>query len=91
MMVMWTSAVENLRQRDTDIRHIREVAILVYPLFIRVVKFCNNLTLLSKTQYKCIIMGILPAKGLCDFGSRGQQYSGAVPRAPGLLRPATQQ
>ncbi|XP_073946170.1 coiled-coil domain containing protein 39 [Choristoneura fumiferana] len=24
MMVMWTSAVENLRQRDTDIRHIRE-------------------------------------------------------------------
>lgn len=25
MMNMWTSAVENLRQRDTDIRHIREV------------------------------------------------------------------
>ncbi|XP_063829316.1 coiled-coil domain-containing protein 39-like [Ostrinia nubilalis] len=24
MMTMWTSAVENLRQRDTDIRHIRE-------------------------------------------------------------------
>ncbi|XP_063547533.1 coiled-coil domain-containing protein 39 [Cydia strobilella] len=24
MMVMWTSAVENLRQRDTDIRHIKE-------------------------------------------------------------------
>ncbi|XP_063634008.1 coiled-coil domain-containing protein 39-like isoform X2 [Cydia splendana] len=24
MMVMWASAVENLRQRDTDIRHIRE-------------------------------------------------------------------
>ena len=25
MMIMWTSAVENLRQRDTDIRNIREV------------------------------------------------------------------
>ncbi|XP_063373503.1 coiled-coil domain-containing protein 39 [Cydia amplana] len=24
MMAMWTSAVENLRQRDTDIRHIKE-------------------------------------------------------------------
>ncbi|XP_047535429.1 coiled-coil domain-containing protein 39 [Vanessa atalanta] len=24
MMMMWTNAVENLRQRDTDIRHIRE-------------------------------------------------------------------
>ncbi|CAF4780699.1 unnamed protein product [Pieris macdunnoughi] len=24
MMMMWTAAVENLRQRDTDIRHIRE-------------------------------------------------------------------
>ncbi|XP_052753622.1 coiled-coil domain-containing protein 39 isoform X2 [Galleria mellonella] len=24
MMTMWTNAVENLRQRDTDIRHIRE-------------------------------------------------------------------
>ncbi|KAL0895542.1 hypothetical protein ABMA27_011645 [Loxostege sticticalis] len=24
MMAMWTAAVENLRQRDTDIRHIRE-------------------------------------------------------------------
>lgn len=25
MMAMWAGAVENLRQRDTDIRHIREV------------------------------------------------------------------
>lgn len=27
MLTMWTSTVENLRQRDNDIRHIREVRI----------------------------------------------------------------
>lgn len=25
MMTMWTGAIENLRQRDVDIRHMREV------------------------------------------------------------------
>lgn len=34
MMAMWTGAVENLRQRDTDIRHIKEVVIFLMNVYL---------------------------------------------------------
>lgn len=81
-MAMWTSAVENLRQRDSDMRHIRAVSTPVFficRLMFRMFAYCMCF---SMSVY------IVFAAGLRCAGGGGKQARGGIPRAAVVLRAA---
>lgn len=82
MMAMWAGAVENLRQRDTDIRHIREVGTV-----------CERIQCHSLEDFDYFF--ILQTRKIAPFGAEPQGRNISSPsvnlsqQRPGWPRPFT--